>query len=128
LEGRLVVGLSGNPAAAITNFDLLVRPLLDQLCGRPRLGLREAEGVLDQPVLKTNALTRYLRARVYQGADGLLHIDTDMSQRAGVLSSMMYANAYAVVPARSEPLAAGARVRVLLQDDAEVSVPARELV
>lgn len=128
LEGRLVVGLSGNPAAAITNFDLLVRPLLDQLCGRPRLGLREAEGVLDQPVLKTTALTRYLRARVYQGADGQLHIDTDMSQRAGVLSSMMYANAYAVVPARTEPLAAGARVRVLLQDDAEVSVPVPELV
>lgn len=128
LEGRLVVGLSGNPAAAITNFDLLVRPLLDHLCGRPRLGLRETEGVLDQPVLKSTALTRYLRARVYQGADGVLHIDTDMSQRAGVLSSMMHANAYAVVPARSEPLAAGARVSVLLQDDAEVSVPALELV
>jgi len=120
LEGRLVIGLSGNPAAAITNFDLLVRPLLDSLCGRPRIGLREAEGVLDQPVLKTAGIARYLRARVYRGPDGEIHIDTSMAQRAGILSSMMYANAYAIVPAHEGPLPAGARLRLLLQDDAEV--------
>jgi molybdopterin molybdotransferase len=120
LEGRLVIGLSGNPAAAITNFDLLVRPLLDYLCGRPRLGLRETEGILAQPVVKTAALTRFLRAQVSEGPDGVLLVSTDMSQRAGVLSSMMYANAYAIVPAQSDPLPAGARVRVLLYDDAEV--------
>lgn len=119
-EGRLIVGLSGNPAAAITNFDLLVRPLLDKLCGRARIGLRESEGVLDQPVLKTAGIARYLRARVYRSDDGELHIDTSMAQRAGVLSSMMYANAYAIVPAHEGPLPAGARLRLLLQDDAEV--------
>ncbi|HWI65475.1 MAG TPA: gephyrin-like molybdotransferase Glp [Symbiobacteriaceae bacterium] len=120
LEGRLVIGLSGNPAAAITNFDLLVRPLLDHLYGRSRLGLRKAEGVLDQPVLKTAGITRYLRARVYRGAEGELRIDTSMAQRAGILSSMMYANAYAIIPAHEGPLPAGARLRVLLQDDADV--------
>lgn len=119
LEGRLVVGLSGNPAAAITNFDLLVRPLLDHLCGRPRLGLREAEGTLDQPVLRNLPLTRFLRARVYAGPGGELRIDTNMAQRAGVLSSMVHANAYAVIPGHSGPISAGERVRVLLQDDAD---------
>jgi molybdopterin molybdotransferase len=120
VENRLVIGLSGNPAAAIINFDLLVRPLLDQLCGRERLGLRETEGTLDQPVLKTAGITRYLRARVYQAENGELRIDTDLAQRAGVVSSMMHANAYAVVPAHAGPLPAGVRVRVLLQDDADV--------
>lgn len=120
LEGRLLVGLSGNPAAAIVNFDLLVRPLIDHLMGRQRLGLREAEGVLDQPVTKTAALTRFLRAKVYNGPDGEIRIDTDMAQRAGVLSSMCYANAYAVVPGHSGPLPAGTRVKVLLQDDADL--------
>jgi molybdopterin molybdotransferase len=123
LEGRLVVGLSGNPAAAITNFDLLVRPLLDSLCGRARIGLRETEGVLDQPVLKTAGVARYLRARVYNGPSGEIRIDTSMAQRAGILSSMMYANAYAIVPAHEGPLPAGVRLRVLLQDDAEVMIP-----
>jgi ABC-type transport system substrate-binding protein len=120
LEGRLVIGLSGNPAAAITNFDLLVRPLLDKLCGRARLGLRASEGVLDDPVLKTAGIDRYLRARVYRGADGEIHIDTGMAQRAGILSSMVLADAYAIVPAHSEPMPAGSRVRLLLQDYAEV--------
>lgn len=124
LEGRLVIGLSGNPAAAITNFDLLVRPLLDHLMGRPRLGLRETEGILDQPVAKTAPLTRFLRAKVYNGPDGELRIDTDMAQRAGVLSSMCHSNAYAVVPGHSGPLPAGTRVTVLLQDDADVQVGA----
>jgi molybdopterin molybdotransferase len=128
LENRLVIGLSGNPAAAITNFDLLVRPLLDYLCGRERLGLRETQGTLDQPVLKTAGVARYLRARVYQNADGDLRIDTDMAQRAGVLSSMMHANAYAVVPAHAGPLPAGTRVRVLLQDEVELVLPVSALV
>lgn len=125
LEGRLVIGLSGNPAAAITNFDLLVRPLLDSLCGRTRVGLREAEGVLDQPVLKTAGIDRYLRAWVYNADDGSIRIDTGMAQRAGILSSMMYANAYAIVPAHEGPLPAGARLRLLLQDDADVTVPVK---
>ncbi|HWI51105.1 MAG TPA: molybdopterin-binding protein, partial [Symbiobacteriaceae bacterium] len=120
LEGRLVIGLSGNPAAAITNFDLLARPLLDSLCGRSRIGLREAEGVLDQPVLKTAGIARYLRSRVYRGDDGAIHADTSMAQRGGILSSMMHANAYAIIPAHEGPLPAGARVRLLLQDYAEV--------
>lgn len=122
LEGRLIIGLSGNPAAAITDFDLLVRPLLDHLLGRRRLGLREAEGILDQPVLKKAALTRFLRARACNGPDGEVHLDTGMAQRAGVLSTMCAANAYAVIPAHAEPLPTGARVKVLLQDDADVYI------
>lgn len=123
VERRLVIGLSGNPSAAITNFDLMVRPLIDHLLGRQRLGLREAEGILDQPVIKTAALTRFLRARVYNGPDGQIHIDTSMAQRSGVLSSMCEANAYAVIPGHSGPMPEGARVQVLLQEDADVRIP-----
>lgn len=122
LEGRLVIGLSGNPAAAITNFDLLVRPLLDQLLGRPRLGLRETEGYLDQPVNKVVGLTRYLRAYAYNGPGGEVRVSTDMAQRAGVLSSMAHANAYAIIPAHTGPIPAGERVQVLLQDDADLRI------
>ncbi len=123
LEGRLVIGLSGNPSAAIVNFDLLVRPLINHLLGRERLGLREAEAVLEQPVGRNLPLERYLRARVYTGPDGELRVNTDMSQRSGVLSSMMYANAYAVIPRRTGPLRAGERVKVLLHEDAQIQLP-----
>lgn len=119
-QGKLMIGLSGNPSAGMLNFDLLVRPLLDKLCGRTRLGLRESEGILDQPVHRVHPLGRYLRARLYTAADGQVHIDTDMAQRAGVLSSMSQANGYAIIPGHSGPWPAGARVRVLLQDDAEL--------
>lgn len=124
-EQKLLIGLSGNPAAAITNFDLLVRPLLEHLCGRSPIGLRQVEGVLDQPVLKTAGITRYLRARAYAGDGGEIHVDTDLSQRAGVLSSMIHTNAYVHIPARVGPLPAGTRVRVLLQHDTEITIPTR---
>lgn len=123
LQGRLVIGLSGNPAAAITNVDLLVRPLLDQLCGRPRVGLREGVAVLDQPVLRKLGVARYLRARIYPGPGGQLHVSTEMAQRAGVLSSMAHANGYVLIPAHTGPLDAGERVQILLQDDAELQLP-----
>lgn len=120
---RMVIGLSGNPAAAITNFDLVVRPMLDHLCGRSRIGLRESEAVLDQPVLRKLGVTRYLRAFVYTGPNGELRVNTDMAQRAGVLSSMIHANGYALIPAHTGPIAAGERVRILLQADAELALP-----
>lgn len=125
LEGRMVIGLSGNPAALITNFDLLVKPLLDHLCGREQIGMREVEAVLDQPVLRVVPMTRFLRARIYLGTGGELRADTDMAQRAGVLSSMVHANAYVEVPAQTGPLASGERVKVLLHDDVCLVAPSR---
>lgn len=122
VQDRLIIGLSGNPAAAITNFDLLVRPLLDYLCGRPTLGLLETGGILDQPVLRRLPIARYLRARVYTDSEGVLRVDTDMAQRAGVLSSMVHANAYAYIPPNQGPLPAGHEVAVFLHTDADLLV------
>lgn len=128
LGNKLLIGLSGNPAAAITNFDMLVRPLLAHLCGRSPIGLREVSGVLDQPVLKIAGITRYLRARAYAGDDGEIHVDTDLSQRAGVLSSMIHTNAYVHVPARLGPFPSGTHVRVLLQHDTEIPIHSRPVL
>jgi molybdopterin molybdotransferase len=122
----LVIGLSGNPAAAMTSFDLLVRPVIAQMSGRPASGLAEVVAVLDNDYGKASGVRRYLRARIYRAADvansvpgcpGVYRVDIHPSQRPGVMSSMIECNGFVIVPEGSGNLRAGDRVRVLLQGD-----------
>lgn len=114
-DGRLVIGLSGNPAAAITTFDVLVRPVLAALCGHRGWRPLAARAVLDQPVVKPSKLRRYMRGLRYD-ENGVLHVRTDMAQRSGVLSSMTRANCYVVVPENTPALAAGDLVLTVSPD------------
>ena len=114
-DGRLVIGLSGNPAAAITTFDILVRPVLAALTGRVGWRPIVAKAILDQDVVKPSKLRRYMRGTRYE-RDGELRVRTDMTQRSGVLSSMTQANCYVVVPEGSGPLAAGQHVLTISPD------------
>lgn len=114
-DGRLIIGLSGNPAAALTTFDILVRPVLATLAGRAGWRPLAARAILDQDVVKSSKLRRYLRGTCYD-RDGELRVRTDMTQRSGVLSSMTRANCYVVVPEGAPPLAAGEQVLTISPD------------
>mgnify|MGYP002395854939 CR=1 FL=1 len=114
-DSRLVIGLSGNPAAAITTFDILVRPVVAALSGRRGWRPFRAQAVLDQPVVKPSALRRYMRGTRYD-QEGVLRVRNDMTQRSGVLSSMTRANCYVVVPENTPALAAGDLVLTVSPD------------
>lgn len=115
----LVIGLSGNPAAAMTSFDLLVRPVIGQMAGRPALGLPEAVAVLDNDFGKASGVRRYLRARIYRDGE-VYRADVHPSQRPGVMSSMVECNGFVIVPEGVGKLKAGDEVRVLLQGTRQI--------
>lgn len=119
---RVLLGLSGNPAAALTTFDLLGRPVIHHLLGRDRLGLREAQAVLAEPITKPAGIRRFLRARVFRGAEGQLMAEVGMTQRSGVLSTMVLTNGYVDLPPTPEGAPAGLPVRVLLYEGEEAVV------
>ncbi len=108
LGGTLVVGLSGNPVAAMTSFEILGRPVLAAMLGRPfRRDLISA--VLEQEV-QGSSVHRYMRARLGH-RNGRWRADVAMSQKSGVLSSLTSANGYVIIPELSGRVPQGSDVQ-----------------
>ncbi|MGI8944827.1 MAG: molybdopterin molybdotransferase MoeA [Thermoleophilaceae bacterium] len=108
----LVFGLPGNPVSAMVTFQLFARPALRALQGadpRPRT----ASAVLEQPVRRAAAREQAVRCALSAHDDGW-HATPTGPQGSHVLTSMLGADALAMVPRGSGELAAGERVRIEL--------------
>lgn len=91
-------GLPGNPASAFVTFCLLARPYLLRLQG-DRAALPEPWPVragFDWP--RPGKRQEYLRVRLDRAADGVLEARLYPNQSSGVLASVAWCNALAVVP------------------------------
>jgi molybdopterin molybdotransferase len=108
-------GLPGNPASAFVTFFLIVQTYLNKLQGRhiiatPSLKLPAA---FDWP--QAGSRQEYLRARVVADATGL-QVEIFPNQSSGVLASVAWANALAVIYPRT-PVQRGDLVDVMLLSD-----------
>jgi molybdopterin molybdotransferase len=103
-DGRCVVGLPGNPLAALVAAATLLGPLLAGLGGRE---VRRHEALLGDAVPAVPSATRLVPVR----RDGLRALPVPYAG-AGMLRGAALADALAVVPPDAD-LAAGARVEVL---------------
>jgi molybdopterin molybdotransferase len=108
----LAFGLPGNPASAMVTFELFVRPALAALQGADPAA-PSASATLDEPVARNSRRQQALRVRLRHADDGL-HALTTGEQGSHMLTSMLGADALALVPAGEGKLAAGERVEVLL--------------
>ena len=112
-EGKMVCALSGNPAAAITNFHVLVSPVIRKLKGE-RTYLREEFSVrLLDSFPKNSPGTRILRGKLeISNCQAGIRIPKD--QGNAVLSSTIGNNLYAIVEAGSGPLEEGSILKGFL--------------
>jgi molybdopterin molybdotransferase len=108
----LAFGLPGNPVSAMVTFELFVRPALTALQGADPASPR-ASATLDEPVARDPRREQALRVRLRHEEDGL-HALTTGEQGSHMLTSMLGADALAIVSAGDGELAAGERVEVLL--------------
>ena len=111
-EGKLVFGLPGNPVSAMVTFHLFARPALLALAGAGTDD-RRAQAVIDQPWELSPAREQVLRCRLRAAEDGW-HVEPTKAQGSHVLSSMLDADAFALVPTGDGELAAGSRVDIEL--------------
>ena len=95
LGGKGILSLSGNPFAALANFDLYVWHSLSKLMGCSGFLPEEKTAVLIDPYMKTNRRRRFIR--VYE-ENGLVHLPSDV-HKSSVFSNLRYCNAYMDVPA-----------------------------
>ncbi len=111
-RSTLVFGLPGNPVSAMVTFVLFARPAIRALLGTADEGPR-ATAILsgDYPALP--ARTQLVRCRLELGDDGW-HAHPTKAQGSHVLTSMLGADALAIVPPAEQPYAAGSRVEIEL--------------
>ncbi|HVJ48161.1 gephyrin-like molybdotransferase Glp [Desulfitobacterium sp.] len=102
---QLYFSLSGNPAAAMITYELLVRPALKKMSGR-----RDEEEVFPVKMAgsfgKSGKQRRFLRARaVFR--EGEIWADPNYAQGSGVLRSMIGSNLLVDVPGGHGPVQEG---------------------
>ncbi|HTU79519.1 MAG TPA: gephyrin-like molybdotransferase Glp [Solirubrobacteraceae bacterium] len=110
LERTPVFGLPGNPVSAIVTFVLLAGPALRAMqgasCARER-----PTALLDVGYQKPAGRTHALRCELSAREDGL-HARPTGPQGSHVLSSMLAADALAIVPSQATRVAPGTRVEI----------------
>ena len=108
-EGRLVLGLSGNPASAFTNFCACCLPAVRRLCGRFDPLPAAFQAALEKGFRKKSPADRFLRGRLAL-EDGTVRFLLSGSQGNAVLSSAIGCGAFLLIPAGSGPVEAGTKL------------------
>jgi molybdopterin molybdotransferase len=109
---KLVFGLPGNPVSAMVTFHLFARPALRRMAGADPADTR-VRAVLDATLPRSPNRDEVIRCRLTARDDGW-HVVPTKAQGSHVLSSMLDADAFALVEAGEGEIAAGERVHIEL--------------
>jgi len=112
-DGKLICGLSGNPASALTNYYAVVLPALRKLCGYHEPRLTEIPVTLAEAFGKKSPKTRLIRGTL-DLSDGTAKMHVTHAQGNGVLHSLVGCDLLAEIPAGSGKLPAGTRLTAYL--------------
>jgi len=120
LKGKPVFGIPGNPVAAMLMVEEYVRPALRKMMGCRQLFRPERVGLLDKAWAKSgpDGRVHFLRVALREEG-GALHATLTGPQGAGILSSMLRANALALISEDETAIEAGGPVRLHLTELAE---------
>lgn len=108
LDNKLILSLSGNPYAAIVNFDLYFRAAVSKLMGSGHFLYESEECILNDRYDKVNRMRRLVRARV-KGGRVYLPASEHMSS---VFGNLQQCNCYMDVPA-GRSILPGDKVRII---------------
>jgi molybdopterin molybdotransferase len=117
--GRVpLLGLPGNPVAAMVAFEVFARPAILKLGGHSGWEKPAVRAVVDEDI-HNSGRRHFMRARVRRADDGY-HVTTRGSdvqvQGSGILSSLVWANGLVQVPEEVTFIQAGSLVDVWMLD------------
>ncbi len=107
--GRLVFGLPGNPVSAVVTFSLFVLPALRALQGLRARPMIETEAVLGTEVRRSAHREQAVRV-VLERESGKTTATPNGAQGSHILTSLLGADALAMIPAGEGTLPAGSSV------------------
>ncbi len=105
--GKLLCGLSGNPASSVTNFFAVALPAFRRLCGLRDYETHEFPVTLAERFGKRSPSNRLLRGFA-DLSDGTLRLRLSAGQGNVMISGLIGCDLAAMIPAGSGPVEAGA--------------------
>jgi molybdopterin molybdotransferase len=108
-----VFGLPGNPVSAMVTFLLFVRPAIRAMLGAAAEDPARTTAILDLDYPKQPGRAHLVRCRLELREDGW-HARPTKDQGSHVLTSMLGADALAIIPTPAGAVAAGERVEIEL--------------
>ena len=112
-DGKLVCGLSGNPASSLINYYAVALPALRKLTGLANVIPEEIEVVLNSGFKKKSPGTRLLRGTL-DLSQGEARMILPKEQGNVMLNSIIGCNMMAIVPAGTGPIEAGTKLKGFL--------------
>ena len=109
-DGKLILGLSGNPGSAIIGMMRVVQPYLLKCCGRRDYMPEEINVILKNDVKKKSPSTRLLRGRLTID-NGRAFFEENAGQGNGMLISLLDFDLIGEIPAGSPPVSGGTMIK-----------------
>jgi molybdopterin molybdotransferase len=110
--GVPVLGLPGNPVSVMVSFEMFVRPALSKMLGLSNWQRPIVEATLMNAIEYKDERRHFVRVRLVW-EDDEYHAYLTGAQGSGILSSMVNANALAIIPEDWDHAPAGALVQVM---------------
>ncbi|MGL4652831.1 molybdopterin molybdotransferase MoeA [Cetobacterium sp.] len=111
-DGKVILSLSGNPFAALVNFELLGRPIISKLSSNAIKSTEIVDAVVRGGFSKASSKRRFIRGFFKDGEVFL----NDNKHSSGTISSLIGKNSIVEIKAGSSALKDGDKVRVILID------------
>ncbi|WP_020007012.1 gephyrin-like molybdotransferase Glp [Salinicoccus albus] len=108
-------GLSGNPSACYTSFELFARPALLRMMGHDKIFAPVISGALAEDFKKPNPFTRFIRAEV-DYKDGKLYAQPAGFNKSNAVTSIARSNGIIILPRGTRGYAQGDPVKVMMTD------------
>jgi molybdopterin molybdotransferase len=110
-DNHFVFGLPGNPVSAVVTFSLFVAPALAAMLGERRVRKLEPEAVLGVAVARNPRREQAVRVRLERG-HGPAVATPNGAQGSHILTSLVGADALAMIPAGAGEVPAGTTVKL----------------
>jgi molybdopterin molybdotransferase len=107
INGVPLFGLPGNPVSTFVSFEQFVRPALLHMMGATNVARTQIIGTMGEDVHTNGAKTVFLRVMLAQDSDGSFVAIQSGGQGSNIHSSLVTADAFAVVPVGTGSLSAG---------------------
>ncbi|WP_342508219.1 gephyrin-like molybdotransferase Glp [Sporosarcina sp. FSL K6-2383] len=113
LGNQLLFGLSGNPSACFTGFELFARPAIIGMMGGTAPYMPRMRAKLGEDFLKPNPFTRFVRAIWDMTPEGMVAVPAGFN-KSNAVSSIAKGNCLMVLPSGTRGFVIGTEVDILL--------------
>lgn len=91
-NNTLIISLSGNPTAALTTFELLVKTTLEKLSGKEKIEIKREKATLLEDIKNKSGKRIYVRGNVFHKVENQVVAITQIKKGNGILSSTLNSN------------------------------------